>query len=592
MRRTAVPRVLVVQAASGAGKSSFLRAGLWPRLKRDPDFAPIVILRPATGIISGECGLSGGLAAWLATSRRPGMTARAIQNSLLKSENEAALDLAGFLNSGVALAHEVRKITMPDAPPPAPVLAVDQAEELFANADKEESNHFLRVLCLLLRPPEETGAKNVGLTAPLIVVVTIRADSMDVLLHATAEVGLQAPLLFPLPPLAREAYRDIIVKPAEVAQRAGLRLSIDEDLVDALVRDSDGADALPLLAFTLKQLLADYRLGSEARLTLAQYKDSGGVGGALAQRLRAAQRAARLDNPNGDALKRLFIPMLTTWDDEATPPGAKRLVVREAELFAGERAKLRWLADSLVEERLLTRSGGDEGGVTLEVAHEALLRQPPLSTWLEESEDFLIWRKRLARAREAFEANERGLLIGRELQIARDWVDAVAEDEIAAKDRSFIAESDAEDQKRRAEDAARERQHQAIELEAAKARAEIAERERQRQAAELEAAQARERAAKEVAEAARAREQAIREIAEAARISEQAANAIAAASRRIARRTFVGGLSAAVLLTLVAASAVIYGFVEREREHCSPEMPGLKPSLVTACRPKILEFSI
>jgi hypothetical protein len=29
------PRLLVIMAASGAGRSSFLKAGLWPRLKRD-----------------------------------------------------------------------------------------------------------------------------------------------------------------------------------------------------------------------------------------------------------------------------------------------------------------------------------------------------------------------------------------------------------------------------------------------------------------------------------------------------------------------------------------------------------------------------
>ena len=53
LRRNRRPRLLVIQAASGAGKSSFLRAGLWPRLKRDPDFAPLAILRPAQGILTG-----------------------------------------------------------------------------------------------------------------------------------------------------------------------------------------------------------------------------------------------------------------------------------------------------------------------------------------------------------------------------------------------------------------------------------------------------------------------------------------------------------------------------------------------------------
>jgi hypothetical protein len=47
LRRNGRPRFLVIQAASGAGKSSYLRAGLWPRLNRDLDFAPLGILRPA-----------------------------------------------------------------------------------------------------------------------------------------------------------------------------------------------------------------------------------------------------------------------------------------------------------------------------------------------------------------------------------------------------------------------------------------------------------------------------------------------------------------------------------------------------------------
>ena len=49
-------------------------------------------------------------------------------------------------------------------------------------------------------------------------------------------------------------------------------------------------------------------------------------------------------------------------------------------------------------ERLLTRSGDETGAVTLEVAHEALLRQPPLSDWLEADREFLIWREGVAHA--------------------------------------------------------------------------------------------------------------------------------------------------------------------------------------------------
>jgi hypothetical protein len=49
-------RILTIMAASGVGKSSFLRAGLWPRLTLQSGVAPLVILRPGAGIISGRDG--------------------------------------------------------------------------------------------------------------------------------------------------------------------------------------------------------------------------------------------------------------------------------------------------------------------------------------------------------------------------------------------------------------------------------------------------------------------------------------------------------------------------------------------------------
>ena len=55
---TPPPRLMVILGASGAGKSSYLRAGLWPRLKRDDrNFLPLPVIRPERGAISGDTGL-------------------------------------------------------------------------------------------------------------------------------------------------------------------------------------------------------------------------------------------------------------------------------------------------------------------------------------------------------------------------------------------------------------------------------------------------------------------------------------------------------------------------------------------------------
>ena len=57
LRESAPPRLLAIIGASGAGKSSMLRAGLLPRVARDKlHFLPLPIVRPHRAVLTGEAG--------------------------------------------------------------------------------------------------------------------------------------------------------------------------------------------------------------------------------------------------------------------------------------------------------------------------------------------------------------------------------------------------------------------------------------------------------------------------------------------------------------------------------------------------------
>jgi formylglycine-generating enzyme required for sulfatase activity len=378
----------VIEAASGAGKSSYLRAGLWPRLQRDHDFAPLAILRPAQGILTGPDGLGFQLAPWFSRYGRP-KTPGAINAAIGGASDMPTEAFRALIAEATAVCTASQRATAPDARPPAPLIAIDQGEELFAGEDAQESAHFLQLLAGLLK-----GASD-GID--LYVLITIRADSVERLLQSIAELGLEAPEPLYLLPLSPGAYRDVIRRPAEVYSRNVRRLTIEPALADRLVADATGADALPLLAFTLSQLFKLHGAGHE--LTLAQYNEIGGMGGCVTRVLRQAQKSAESAGSD-ENLRRLIVPGLATWDPAAS--AAKRLVAKEAELVGGGRAPLAPLAHSLVENRLLVRNRD-----TLEVAHEALLRRPPIAGWLEEQKDALKLRDDVLREAEEWNSGGR-----------------------------------------------------------------------------------------------------------------------------------------------------------------------------------------
>jgi WD40 repeat protein len=429
LRRGDGSRILTIIAASGVGKSSFLRAGLWPRLSRQSGVAPLVILRPGAGIISGrEGGLIYALSGWF---RRAG---RSVAPGDLRKEHFAARStregLASLLTEAADTAGEGRAL----------ILAIDQAEELFdttETAKATEAAQFLDALFALLAAPPAG--------VDLLVILTIRADGYDPLAAALAGAADTAeragaarrtalhetPLT--LLPLATTAYRDVIRRPAQVALKTE-RDVFEFALVDYLVDTSTGADALPLLAMTLEQLYAEYV--PRQQITYADYKAlyaahsdaDGPVGRALAEAYRMAGTAG-----TDETLKRLLIPALATWDPTAGEAGAARRRIAISAILLDDDPDLKRLADALASPRvrLLTR-GRAEAGPTLEVAHEALLRVQPVKSWIEEFAVELRLRDDIEREASEWEIAETRLAAARERAEDAKQLEALQKDLDAA----------------------------------------------------------------------------------------------------------------------------------------------------------------
>jgi hypothetical protein len=412
--------LLVIQAPSGTGKSSFLRAGIWPRLRRDPEFLPLAIVRPTHGILTGDYGI---IRQTEEALRNEGtLLTRGQLHDILSNGPTGLSDLIAAASSRLKRS---RLDFGTEAKPPLLVLAIDQSEELFGQIDTHENIEFLAQLAKLL-------AGNASLRGPQILfVATMRADATEALVHWTQKCALDTPRIFALPPISPAHYADIIRRPLEVARQHGLNFVIEEAVVLQIIEDSEGSNALSLIQFVLNQLFDESRIGTSATLSLDQYRRIGGVKSLLQHRL-ASVKGVVDDNDFFRSLRLLLLPRLATWGSSGNEPFPLRLSAQESVLFVGARAHLRPLADALVEARLLMRNEN-----VLEIANDVLLHQPPIIDWLQDEREFLGWLTRIASERQVFSADRRGPLDSREIQIAEKWASSRTED-VPPEDLNFV----------------------------------------------------------------------------------------------------------------------------------------------------------
>jgi WD40 repeat protein/type II secretory pathway predicted ATPase ExeA len=320
--------MLAIVGPSGCGKSSLVNAAVVPLLDSDPAWLTVSMLAPGRDPVPE-------LARALATTAtRLGM-------------DWSASDVRGMLEIGTDGLRRVADdlLAASSATHQRLLISVDQAEELFTRTTPNARRRFAQLL----------GDAVVG---PVQVVAAMRSEFLDDLRDLPALVGRRIEA-YVLASLDREMLRDVIEQPARVA-----RLRLDNGLAAQLVADTDSGEALPLLAFTLRQLADGLPAGG--MLTRARYHDLGGVQGALAR------------HADGALIEAVEAGGLT---EREVLAGLTRLVtVDDTGRRARRRIKLTSLAKSLrvallvfVDRRLLLSDTDDDGTVWITVAHEALL---------------------------------------------------------------------------------------------------------------------------------------------------------------------------------------------------------------------------
>jgi len=389
------PRLLVILGASGAGKSSLLRAGVIPRLARDDRrFVALPVIRPGPAVISGETGL---LRALEGACRAAGLcVARAnLRTAIDGGANELNAHLAAIAQAATPVAAD------PSTTPKARtvVLSIDQSEELFLAEGQQEAQRFLSLVRDLVTA--EVPA--------VIALLAIRSDNYERLQIAKELEGVRQETLSLLP-MPTGSYAEVIKGPARRLE--GKRaIGIEDALIDALLADVEsggGKDALPLLAFTLERLYGEY--GATGHLKLEHYKRLGRIEGSIEAAVEQAFQAGQA-NPDVPKerqewlalLRRGLIPWLADIDPDTGAP--RRRVARLSEIPG----KAQPLIKLLIEQRLLSTdiATGDKEA-TVEPAHEVLLRQwGLLRSWLHEDTAHLNTLDGIKRAAREWAAHHR-----------------------------------------------------------------------------------------------------------------------------------------------------------------------------------------
>ncbi|MFW2340418.1 MAG: BTAD domain-containing putative transcriptional regulator, partial [Acidimicrobiia bacterium] len=351
-------RLIAMVGPSGSGKSSAVRAGLIPSIRK--------------GAVSGSD-------QWLIAHMLPGADPFIeLEGALLRSTLDAPNSLADQLQTSEGLRRAALRLLPSESS--RLLLVVDQFEELFTLVeDHQDRQRFLD--CLVDAIGDAYGR--------IVVVVTLRADFYGRPLEHPEFGRRMGDGVINMVPLASDELEAAALEPA---RHSGVTL--EPALLAELIADVLGQPgALPMFQFTLTELF-DRRVGDT--LTINTYRAIGGLRGALTK--GAEDLFQQLDPADQEVAKQLFLRLVTIAEHDEWSRrrvSASELIALDTDVVGMQR-----VIEAFAGRRLLSLDRDQATGhPTVEVAHEALLTGwDRLKEWIETSRDDLLRHRELANA--------------------------------------------------------------------------------------------------------------------------------------------------------------------------------------------------
>lgn len=423
--RFTTTRLALVLGASGSGKSSLVRAGVLPRVRRSKaDWIPLDPITAGPGLVEDLAEKM--VTVYPAGKKRPDYDSvySALDGAASRTESLEGSDLSKLLRrTRIKLGREDGHI----------LWIIDQAERLLAGDHATNRAFQLIANC----------ASSPGL--PLQIVLTLRSDHLDAF-QASAPMDGVPFESFVLGPLSSRRFGEVIEGPARLA---GLRL--EPGLVPALVVDASRRDGLPLLAFALRELWERFGRQHE-QLTLEDYQQGiGGLEGCVGNRAKQVMAEHPLSDADQAQLRTTLSRMARLSEGDT--------FVGQPLAWASVPEQIRPVFQRLIDARLLVT--GREKDI-VEVAHEVLFEAwDDLKSWLQDELQFLRWQRSIQTPLREWERHGKNIeevhLSGAQLREARDWLGTNGS-AMSEAERAFV-----EDSQRRAQ-AEEERWHRSYQV--------------------------------------------------------------------------------------------------------------------------------